>query len=59
MEKYAVVTGKGADGAKTAASKSHCPKCGGPLQKSTNVPKCLKCGTKPFERKPDGEKEKA
>jgi hypothetical protein len=62
MEKYAVVTGKDRDGEKTASvgpSTRYCPTCGVPLVKGANVPKCPKCGTKPFERKPDGSKKEA
>lgn len=53
MEKYAVVLDD--DKSKTAGAGSSCPDCGIKLEQ-TNPPKCSKCGTKPFEKRPTKEK---
>ena len=50
MDKYAVETNRSA--AKTASETPTCPRCGGPLDGQANVPKCLYCGTTPFEEDP-------
>jgi NADH pyrophosphatase NudC (nudix superfamily) len=50
MDKYAVE--EDGSGVKTAdAQEGYCPNCGTKLEpaETTNVLKCPKCGTKPFE----------
>lgn len=37
------------DAVKTATSERRCPDCGEKLDANANVPKCPRCGTKPFE----------
>lgn len=49
MEKYGVEQEQSTD--KTAAKVGTCPSCGQQLEASSAVPKCPKCGTKPFEQK--------
>lgn len=52
MDKYAVA--EDGSGVKTAeAQEGHCPNCGAKLEPAatTNVLKCPKCGTAPFEDK--------
>jgi len=58
IEKYGVRTKSKAPGEKTAASKAICPKCGAGMLKDTNIAKCSKCGTEPFEETPNGKKAK-
>jgi len=50
MDKYSVVQ----DRDKISSTVRTCPKCGGPLEKTSSVSKCLKCGTGPFEKKDSG-----
>lgn len=52
MEKYGVVIDD--EKVKTAGDKKTCPKCGGRVYHENGFPKCEKCGTEPFEKKPEG-----
>jgi len=56
IEKYGVVIDP-QEGEKTAADHGVCPACGSKLQEDSNVPKCPKCGTSPFERAPSRSKD--
>jgi rubrerythrin len=47
-EKLGVVVTKPEEGVKTGAADV-CPRCGKPVDRSGNVPKCPQCGTEPFE----------
>jgi hypothetical protein len=57
MDKYGVETEKQD---KTAGDKSKCPDCDKELEdpNKTGVPLCPEHGTKPFEKKPEKEKDK-
>lgn len=50
MEKYGVKVDETKQ--KTASTQKTCPACGSQLvpEGTTNVPKCPKCGTRPFEK---------
>jgi ribosomal protein S27AE len=49
MEKYGVKTDD--EKTKTASKKPVCPECGAEVDLTSNVPKCPKDGTRPFEKK--------
>ena len=49
-EKLGVVTTVPESGTKTSADATTCPKCGGRMRTDGNTPKCVVCGTEPFER---------
>lgn len=53
MEKYGVDINP--EHVKTSEDKlqvsAKCAQCGTPLETSTNVPKCPRCGTEPYESK--------
>jgi len=53
MEKYAVEIEQ--EQIKTSEEKvkvqQRCAACGAPLETTSNVPKCPRCGTEPFEPK--------
>lgn len=49
MEKYGVEQDQSTG--KTAAKAGTCPQCGQQLDADSAVPKCPKCGTKPFEKR--------
>ena len=57
MDKYGVETEKQD---KTAGDKPKCPDCGKDLEDpdKTGVPICPNDGSKPFEKKPEKEKDK-
>lgn len=52
MDKYAVETD--AEKTKTAGKDERCPKCGAlaHFDHHRNVPWCAKCGTEPWEKRP-------
>jgi predicted nucleic-acid-binding Zn-ribbon protein len=54
MEKLGVVIDE--EKTKTASKGSSCPKCGGRVYYENSYPKCEKCGTEPFEKKPNPSK---
>lgn len=41
---------------KTGSIEKHCPKCGHLLIYEYGLPKCEKCGTEPFEQRPEEKK---
>jgi len=49
MEKYAVQINDGLT--KLSSKEKLCPICSSILLTTTNIPKCPKCGTEPFESK--------
>lgn len=49
MEKYAVRINE--ELVKTSSKEKLCPICSSILLTTTNIPKCPKCGTEPFELK--------
>lgn len=51
MDKYSVVLDN--EKTKTASTSKTCPGCGGSL---TNETHCARCGTKPFEKRPEPKK---
>jgi uncharacterized protein (DUF983 family) len=50
MGKYGVVLDD--EKTKTAGTDDKCPQCGGRIFREDGFPKCEKCGTAPFEKKP-------
>jgi len=52
MDKYSVVVDDEME--KQAREGGGCPVCGGTVDYSGNVPVCPKCGTAPFEKRPEG-----
>lgn len=54
MEKYGVWTESGHE--KTAGTKS-CPRCGSRNITMGSVPRCSNCGTAPWEKKANAQKE--
>lgn len=60
MDKYGVVTDD--EKTKTAGTTEKCPQCGGPINRSKRLteeygtPWCEKCGTEPFEKRPESVK---
>ncbi len=54
MEKFGVDTEEEPKtGAAGSSVRPVCPDCGATLEQASNVPKCPKCGTKPFEKDAD------
>lgn len=53
MEKYGVQEDTSPD--KKASPVGTCPICGAPLEKTASVHKCPTHGTKPFEKKDEGQ----
>jgi ribosomal protein L37AE/L43A len=53
MDKYGVETDDSTEKVASDTGRRTCPRCGSPLmnEKKTNVSKCPKCGTEPFESK--------
>ena len=56
MDKYAVVEEPKSHNEKTAGPTNSCPYCGMRLEETSNVSKCPRCGTRPFEKRPDPKK---
>ena len=56
MDKYGVDTDKGKD--KVATDQQACPVCGATLLTDTYASICPKCGSKPFEKRPNKENER-
>jgi len=52
MDKYSVVVDD--DMEKQAREGDGCPVCGSTVDYSGNVPVCPRCGTAPFEKRPEG-----
>lgn len=52
MDKYGVDTTDTTKVSEDLTITACCRTCGSELEKSSNVPKCPRCGTKPFERPP-------
>lgn len=55
MEKYGYEPDKPKDLEKRAGDKARCPSCGNLL--TGHPPVCPNCGSRPFERSPDEQKE--
>lgn len=53
MDKYAVEVDPAAVKTASQGKEPTCPTCGGQLTAGANVPRCPRCGTKPFEVKPE------
>lgn len=49
MEKYGVDTTDTVKVSEDLTVTPKCGACGAPLESTANVPKCPRCGTKPFE----------
>lgn len=49
MDKYGVDTTDTTKVSEDLTASPHCGACGSRLESSSNVPKCPRCGTKPFE----------
>lgn len=52
MEKYGVDTTDTTKVSEDLTVTPRCRDCGSKLETSSNVPKCPRCGTKPFETPP-------